>query len=236
MKNRGPILIGAAIILMLATIGTLSAMWQHEKRNRKVAQDNITALQDTMRLVKTDHAAAVSLLLFQGEIDQDSMAQLNEALALALDDRNAKAVALQHAEFRFDSLLATTTAEIDSITEEGVRLATTFVEGPPIDGEINVAVPPEPTEPVVFRTLLTVTPFQASYTLGCTETNIPVVALETPPWVRVSLQRGVVSPNMCNPAPTYSLSGDLFQITPGKLIWSALSFVGGFVVSEVVRK
>lgn len=209
-----------ASLLLGSTVGFA---WQSANRGRelRISEANTRAALDTTRLHLVDSVAAKTRLVQQHEISDEI---LGEALRIALAERDAEAVAHARLRVSFDSLRVVAQApDTDTviIDERGdsVRTATFTHTGPPIEGTQIVTVPP--TRPITLTSRLAVSPFAASYSVGCAGPDA-VVSWSVPEWVRADFDDGRVDPMVCNP-----LQPGLFRIDAG----TGMAFVLGAVTS-----
>lgn len=199
-----------AIVLLLAMGGIAWTLVAQAKWDTSVAEANTRALQDTVRVYQGiaqglegelgEKTRAATLMQEQRTIDSDSIADLGTALGVASAALQLSQRALSRAEVAFDSLTATIEADSIVVVEEtGDRIATFTVEGPPIEGTAKVTVPPEESpRPILFQPSLTVSRFEFTYALGCTPQLDAVVTFESPSWVRMTPQPGIVAPEICH--------------------------------------
>jgi len=213
-----------AIVVLIAMGGIAWTLVAQAKWDTSVAEANTRALQDTVRVYQGiaqglegelgEKTRAATLMQEQLTINSDSIRGLNTGLGVASRALQLSQRALSRAEVSFDSLVATIPAVTDVVDEvTGERTATFTVEGPPIEGTATVVVPPTTARPILFQPRLFVTPFGFTYALGCTPQLDAVVTFESPTWVTMTPQRGIVEPEVCHgDRPTL---GQGFQISLG---------------------
>jgi hypothetical protein len=214
-----------AIVVLIAMGGIAWTLVAQAKWDTSVAEANTRALQDTVRVYQGiaqglegelgEKTRAATLMQEQRTIDSDSIADLGTALGVASAALKLSQRALSRAEVAFDSLVADIEADSIVVVEEtGDRIATFTVVGPPIEGTAKVTVPPEESpRRILFQPALTVSPFRFTYALGCTPQFDAVVTFESPSWVRMTPQPGIVAPEICHgDRPTF---GQGFKISFG---------------------
>jgi hypothetical protein len=198
------------------------------QRAAQIAQANMDALRDTVTMYEDSLSTTVSLMQTQGQVSEDSIAELLGTLGVAIEERNQTLVALNSLRVTFRTLRE----EFESVTvtqppEEdtpGSEQATFEITGPPIDG--NLWVTYRPNAPWSLRTALTPTPFDLVYSIGCDEMNRALVNITTPPWVPVTPERGTISPDLCNPLKPLPI----FSFSMGRAVWAlGGAGVGAFV-------
>lgn len=202
-----------AIVVLIAVGGIAWTLVAQAKWDTSVAEANTRALQDTVRVYQGTvrslngeliaRTRAATLMQEQRTIDSDSISGLNTALGVASNALDLTHKALSSAKVSFDSLFATIEADsaptVDEIT--GDLLATFTIIGPPIEGTATVAVKKNAeagVESILFRPRLFVTPFEFTYSLGCTPQLDAVATFESPEWVRMTPRRGMVAPEVCH--------------------------------------
>lgn len=199
-----------ALVLLLAMGGIAWTLVAQAKWDTSVAEANTRALQDTVRVYQGiaqglegelgEKTRAATLMQEQLTINSDSIRGLGTALGVASAALQLSHRALSRAEVAFDSLVADIEADsVIFVEETGDRIATFTVEGPPIEGTAKVVVPPEEsTRRILFQPALTVSSFTFTYALGCTPQLDAVATFESPSWVRMTPQRGIVAPEICH--------------------------------------
>ena len=223
--NVVAILVVAAVVL----IGISAVAWTlvaQAKWDTSVAEANTRALSDTVRVYQGiakglegelgERTRAATLMQEQLTINSDSISGLNTALGVASSALKLSQRALSRAEVSFDSLFATIEADSAIVVDEltGDRVATFTIEGPPIEGTATVVVQ-ENVQSIIFQPRLFVSPFEFTYALGCTPELDAVVVFESPAWVRMTPQRGVVAPEVCHgDRPTF---GQGFSVSIGNI-------------------
>ncbi len=224
------------ILILLVVTGLSVRGMSAARRDLAVAEANERAALDTTRTHLRDSVAASTRLAVQAAIIPDSV---SDALAEALQDRDANLVAFQRSEIAFDSVVALgQVAAVDTVFVEGedtIRVVTFELEGPPIRGEQVVKLTPGTPVPGQARPLsvtldsrLVVSPFSITYGIAC-QNNDPVFAWKTPDWVTATFAGGTVEPDVCyTPPPTPILS-----ISVGKSVWLAAGVAVGYLLSEV---
>lgn len=221
------------ILLSVTATGAMARMLVSAKRDASIAERNLAVLEDTMTRYVRDSVAAVSLMAFQQDVNNDSILSLNGALGLAVKEKNQTLTTLTAVRVELGSVKETLESvsvvdvEPDEPGEEAAREATFAIEGPPIDGSLTVTVPPDRAIPWGLSTDLAVRGFNATYALGCDELRSAVMNFEAPEWVNMRLIRGEVQPDMCHP-----LSQPLLSFSTDKSIWAA----GGIVLGVVIAK
>ena len=219
-------------IVVLIAIGSIAWTLVAQARwDRDVSESNVRALQDTVRVYQGiaqglegelgERTRAATLMQEQLTINSDSIRGLGTALGVASAALQLSQRALSRAEVAFDSLIED--IEVDSIIvveETGDRIATFTVEGPPIEGTAKVIIPPEISlRPILFQPALTVSRFGFTYALGCTPQLDAVVTFESPSWVRMIPQPGIVAPEICHgDRPTL---GQGFKVSLGNFVIGA---------------
>ncbi len=214
-----------AIVVLIAMGGIAWTLVAQAKWDTSVAEANTRALQDTVRVYQGiaqglegelgETTRATTLMQEQLTINSDSIRGLGTALGVASAALQLSQRALSRAVVAFDSLVADIEADSVIVVEEtGDRIATFTVTGPPIEGTAKVTVPPEESpRPILFQPALTVSPFMFTYALGCTPQLDAVVTFESPSWVRMTPQPGIVAPEICHgDRPTF---GQGFKISFG---------------------
>jgi hypothetical protein len=88
---------------------------------------------------------------------------------------------------------------------------------------------------MVMQPSLRVTPFTATYLIGCDEQHSAIVNVETPDWVTLQMTQGIVDPNVCHPYRPVKFGS--FKLTTGGLAvggtlgillgWAIASLTGG---------
>ena len=206
--NVVAILVVAAVVL----IGISAVAWTlvaQAKWDTSIAKTNTRALLDTVRVYKGtvaglegelgERTRAATLMQEQRTIDSDSISGLNTALGVASSALDLTHKVISRAKVSFDSLFATIEADSAPTVDEatGDLLATFTIEGPPIEGTATVVVG-ENLGSILFRPRLFVSPFEFTYDLACTPQLDAVATFESPEWVRMTPQRGVVAPEVCH--------------------------------------
>lgn len=193
--------LGLLIVFLIGTTSGFAYAWRGESRARRVAEANERAALDTTRMHLVDSLAAYSRLVEQRSIDIEN---LDAALQVAIRERDAEAVAFNRLQFRFDSLVTvgqtpvTDTVFVDP-QGDSIRQAEFTQIGPPIEGSQTVQVGPRRLgNPITLDSRLRVSPFAASYSLGCAESDA-VVSWSVPDWVNASFEAGLVDPAICTP-------------------------------------
>jgi len=217
------------ILLLAGTVASglaaavLYAQSVEMRRDLDVAAANAAALRDTLTMYGDSLSTTVSIMQTQGQVDEDSITGLLTSLDLAVNGRAQALRALNSVRVEFDayrtSVESSVVVEVPDNEPEGTQEATFQVEGPPIQGDLFVTYRPE--SPWRLRTNLTVSPFTQTYSVGCEGSNA-LVNITTPPWVRATPERGVISPDVCNPIQPVPI----FSFTVGKAVWA----VGGGIL------
>ena len=183
---------------------------------------------------------ARSLFQLQQEIDSDSIAQLETALGSAVREQELTVRALERVEVELDRVSSSNLSLVDllgvlSPSGRPEDLHVHQMEGPPVEGEIVVAVPRDTALAAEWEVELEVSPFTMTYALGCTTAGDAAATFETPPWVSVTPQQGTVDPLVCQgPRPT--LGGGI-QFTLGNaLVWGGLGAAAGFLLGVVLGR
>jgi hypothetical protein len=198
--------LGLLLVFFVATTSGFAYLWRGETRARRVAEANERAALDTTRVHLVDSVASYSRLVQQRQIDIEI---LDDALQVALNDRNAEARAAATLQISLDSvtLVAQTpvTDTVEIVGSDTTRVATFELQGPPIQGQQVVRV----TDAITLDSRLLVTPFTFAYAVGCADSEA-VVSWSVPEWVNASFGTGQVDPVVCNP-----LQPGLFRIDAG---------------------
>lgn len=246
--KRKPILIGIGIALLLMLVATTGAALRAKaraERDRDVAVANVEAAQTEQVRIEADGRAAVLRLQYQH--DADSIARIalgagiSEALKRMNDSLGIKVTALTDLQVKFEARMEefdqALVEMVDAVTPQGdtVRIAAFVEEGPPVEGEIVVEVPKNPNAAIMLTTVLRPTPWDAKLQLGCTENNVASFALDTPDWVPMTIELGVVDQDVCLPLPDISFAADLFRIDASKVVWAGFGGLAVFLIVAAAR-
>lgn len=180
--------------------GVVTTLYSHESISRRLAESNEKAALDTTRISLVGQLLAVSRLAVQKDI---KLREVNGALEKALKSRGSDVRLVQNLQITIDSLqkrnqIPVRDSTIIGPTGDTTRVAEFKFDGPPIQGEQTVTVPPLP-KPITLDSKFRVTPFRVRYALGCDRDHTPVTTFESPNWIKVSFDPGTVSPDVCNP-------------------------------------
>lgn len=221
------LLAGTVVSTVAATI--LYAGKLEAERDASVALANLAASLDTIRRYQDDSTTTASLMAFQDSVNQDSLIALGGSLSDAIRDRNQTLQALSTLRVEFASLRDQfVSIDVEEHPEEpGAEEASFEIEGPPIFGDIGVIY--RPADPWTLRTNLSVTPFRQVYDIGCDEMRRALVNVTTPEWVRVTLEKGVIMPDVCNPLTIPTL-----KFTWGKAVWFGGGMLSGFLLANLI--
>ncbi len=239
MTDREKVIValGLATLLIIGMVLRLAiSARQRAERDRDVAVANAVVAQTEQVRVAQDGRATVLRLQYQHEADSIARlvlgAGISEALKRMNDSLGVKVTALTDLQVKFEARMkefAQALVEMDdAITPQGdtVRIAAFVEEGPPVEGEIVVEVPKDPSAPIMLTAVLKPSPWVATLQLGCTENHVASFALDTPDWVPMNIGLGAVDQDVCLPLPAMSFSADLFSISPSKVVWAG---AGGLV-------
>lgn len=228
----------AVVVGCVIVFGLLGSKLSAARRAQSIAEKNVAAANDTLRTYESDKDTltnTVARFAYQDSVNTDSIVKLGGSLGTALSTTRSTLRTLTQVRASFDSL--TKTQEADSDTTETrddsteVRIASTTVEGPPIEGTIEVEIPQRPN-PVLFRPALTVTPFDIVYGISCDEEQNAQTNIEKPDWVNISMTPGVVSPDVCHPYQPVSFGN--FKVTMGGVaVGAGVGALAAFIVSAV---
>ncbi|KKM88499.1 hypothetical protein LCGC14_1258200 [marine sediment metagenome] len=230
--KRKPVLIGIGIalsLILIATTGIALRAKVRAERDRDVAVANAVAAQTEQVRIEQDGRAAILRLQFQHEADSVARVALERsspALKAMNDSLGVVVTALTDLRIVFDAQMREFDQALvemaDAVTPQGdtVRIAAFVEEGPPVEGEIVVEVPKNPNAPIMLTTVLRPSVWDATLQLGCTENHVASFALDTPAWVRATIELGVVDQDVCLPLPEISFAADLFRIDASKLVWA----------------
>lgn len=236
MKKLVIVLVILAGLAATASVA-LAVAWRNAERDASIARANADALRDTVQTHRSELDTlneAVSLMIVQDSVNNDSILALDGALAAAIQDRNQTLQSLQIVRVEFDKLRTSIESTVvvqdepESDTAEVSQTATFAVEGPPIDGSLTVtAWLSNLTRPWNLVTDLTVRPFIATYGIGCDDLRRAIFNVEAPSWVRMDLVQGVVEPEVC-----HGQKVSLFDFSWGKATWAGLGFAAGFIAAH----
>lgn len=236
-KFIGPIITMVVAFILAASLGYALKAKARAERDRDVAVANAEVAQTGQVRVEQDGRATILRLQYQHEADSIAQIALGAGISAALkrmnDSLGVKVAALTDLQIRFEARMR----EFDqalvemagAVTPQGdtVRIAAFVEEGPPVEGEIVVEVPKNPNAAIMLTTVLKPTPWDAKLQLGCTENSVASFALDTPDWVPMTIELGVVDQDVCLPLPDISFAADLFSINASKVVWAG---AGGLVV------
>lgn len=242
MKKLVPWIIVAGLVLFL---GGTCARLQGVQRDRDIAAANYEAALDTTRRHLVGENESLSQLVEQREFEAEDIAGILGvtrdsigALLAAIEDREVDHLAaVQGLEFRLESVTtenASLNADIIALsrTGEGFRVVAVDIESDHIRGDVDLSIPVDTTQAVdVEFVRLTVDPFTAVYTVGCSE-NLAVVAAQAPPWVNMDLEGGTVDPDVCNPPAPGGGFGSIFSFSPSNVTWAVAGAALGFLIGR----
>ncbi|KKK72763.1 hypothetical protein LCGC14_2900610, partial [marine sediment metagenome] len=148
-----------------------------------------------------------------------------------------RVTALTRLQVSYEAKMKVLEAVLDmtnALTPQGdtVRIAPFVLVGPPVEGEIVVEVPKDPSASIMLTAVLKPSPWAATLQLGCTEDHVASFALDTPDWVPVNIGLGMVDQDVCLPLPDFSFATDLFSFSASKVVWAG---VGGLLVYLLTR-
>lgn len=229
----------AVVVGCVIVFGSLASKISAARRSLSIAEANVAAANDTLRTYESEKDTltnTVARFAYQDSVNTDSIVKLGGSLGTALRTTRSTLRSLTQARASFDSLTqqleaqSDTTVQKDDSTE--VRIASTTVDGPPIEGTIEVEIPQRPN-PVLFRPALTVTPFDIVYGISCDEEQNAQTNIEKPDWVNISMTPGVVSPDVCHPYQPISLGS--FKVTMGGVaVGAGVGALVAFTISAIL--
>lgn len=227
--TSGEIFLLIVVVILGIGLAATVALANGWRRERDIAEANERAALDTTRIHLVDSLRASSRLVEQREIDIEN---LDAALQVALRDRDADAVTLTRLQFSFDSVVVVAqTPDTDTVfvdlQGDTIREASFAHAGPPIEGTSTVRVGPR--RAITLDSRLTVSPFAATYSLGCARSDA-VVSWSVPDWVNASFEAGLVDPAVCNP-----LQPGLFHIDVGDGLAFGLGAASTLLVTWLSR-
>ncbi len=225
------------IILLGAAVGATLRAKSRAERDRDVAVANAAVAQAEQIRIEQDGRATILRLQFQHDADSIARIALGADISAALkrmnDSLGVKVTALTRLEVAYKARMQMFDRALlemaNAVTPQGdtVRIAPFQIEGPPVEGEIVVEVPKDPSASIMLTTVLKPSPWEATLQLGCTEAHVASFALDTPDWVPMNIGLGVVDQDVCLPLPNISFAADLFSFSASKVVWAG---AGGIVV------
>ncbi|KKN68910.1 hypothetical protein LCGC14_0446960 [marine sediment metagenome] len=237
MTGQQKVIVGFTIVLVLLStvLGLALRAKQRAERDLDVAVANTAAAQTAQLRMEEEGRATV--LRLQLQHDSDSIAQLalanvSAALLRMNDSLGVQVKALTEVKVTFEARMQEFDEALvemaDAVTPQGdtVRIAAFVEEGPPVEGEIVVEVPKNPAAPIMLTTVLRPTPWDATLQLGCTKDNVASFALDSPDWVPLTIELGVVDQEVCLPLANTTFAGKLFSLDVSKVVWAG---AGGLV-------
>lgn len=204
-------------------------------RAASIAQANLAAMQDTVQRYRADSTETATLMQRQEEVNEDSIRVLLASLGQAIDGRQQTLRALNTLRVEFDALrreytsVAVRPLEPEEGEPAGDEEATFEVAGPPIQGSLRVVYRPD--LPWSLYTDLRPSPFTQTYSVGCDELRRAIVNVTTPPWVNTTLERGVIDPDVCNPATQLPV----FAFTVDRGVWAVAGSAVGFALAWFLK-
>jgi len=236
MKISKAIKIGVTIlvVLLIGAVGVLGSQLANAKRNESIANANIRALNDTVRVYQTKVTDAANLFQFQAEIDSDSIAKLNTALGAATRDLELEHVAITEAIVQIrktQASLDSALVELTNVTNpEGrperiaaFQLDTTFVQA-----DIVVVVPADTSLGIEVEVVFFPKPFKITTSLACTPDHDAVATFETPPGILATPEMGTVDPRMCHPKSSFFS----MNLNLGSFVYGGIGFGAGYLVGN----
>ena len=247
MTDREKIIVALGLVTLLIvgmvlrlTIGAK----QRAERDRDVAVANAVVAQTEQLRIEQDGRAAVLRLQYQHDADSIAaiaLAELSTALQAMNDSMGVRVTALTRLQVSYEAKMKVLEAVLDmtnALTPQGdtVRIAPFVLVGPPVEGEIVVEVPKDPSASIMLTAVLKPSPWAATLQLGCTEDHVASFALDTPDWVPMNIGLGVVDQDVCLPLPDFSFAADLFSFSASKVVWAGAGGLVALLLSGVLGR
>jgi hypothetical protein len=239
----------ATLVVIFLLVGAVAVLgWQvaGARWDREVAEANVRALQDTVRIFQADATDAESRATTaatrfqeQREIDSDSIRELSSALGRAARELNLRQRALTQAQVEFETVqssLDQALVELEDVRNpqgRPERIAAFQEENDLVQADIVVAVPWDTTQGIEVELVTMVKPFELTYSLACSPDNDAVATFQTPQGITARPRMGTVAPQICfGERPSL---GSGFKLSFGNLFLGALiGGVAGLLIGTTV--
>lgn len=231
----------AGLVIILILFGAVAVLgWQvaGARWDREVSEANLRAMQDTVRLFRSEAEGAESRATQaatrfqqQRDIDSDSIRQLNTALGRAARELDLRQRALTDARVEFESVqssLDQALVELENVRNpqgRPERIAAFQEENDLVEADVVVTVPWDTAQGIEVELVTQVKPFDLTYSLACSPANDAVATFQTPDGITARPQMGTVAPEICFGERPGLGSG--FKLSFGNMFIGAL--IGGVI-------
>lgn len=186
-----------AVVIALMAMGWLRSCDQiaDAKRSAILANENLIAEKD------------ISHRLLVSGMEQEAVyARSLRQYRVRLDGALQRAATAEHLTAQLQAQLTTTVRPVDTVVVthpvggvvDSVYRDTLRLDGPPITGDVAVAIP-LPLGPTTWHPRLSVTPIPLTVAVGCREGKPPEILVHSPEWATVDIGLGTLDPNLCHP-------------------------------------
>lgn len=240
--SKKSIAVLVVVLLLVSAAAVLAWQYAGARWDRRVAEANLRALQDTVRVFRSragmaDSVATVAATRFQRQrkIDSDSIAKLSSALGEATRQLDLNHKVLTDARVEIETVQASLDSALVELTNvlspsgRPERIAAFQKSTDLVDADVVVAVPWDTAQGIEVELVATVKPFDLTYSLSCTPQNDAVATFQAPAGITARPRMGTVAPEICfGERPSL---GSGFEISVGNM---ALGGLAGLLVGVVL--